>query len=241
MLTLAVDTASAQGGIALLDGDVSLACRFFQGPAGHAVLLPQICQQLLQEVGWQPKDLQLLAINNGPGAFAGLRIGAAFAQGFSLAHAIPIVGISTLDLLAAQCPCTSNWISVLVDARRQEIFAALYQRQESGLQLLHAPGAALSPSAWISTLEQWPWPAASQLLLTGNALQAYPELLAHTWPLPSQCTPASQWIIDPALLGRLAQQQWQALPEPKALLTPLLDYQRRPDADPPVALLRPQQ
>ncbi len=234
-----MDTSAAQGSIALLDGDHLLAQHTFQGSTGHAVLLPQLCQQLLDGAGWQPQEIQLLAICNGPGAFAGLRIAFAFAQGFSLAHAIPIVGLSTLELLAAQCPPESDWIGVLVDARRSEIFAALYQRDNQQPLLRYGPGAALTPQNWLTALQHWPWPDGAHLTLTGNALHTYPELLHHPWPLPCQSSAAPLWSVDPALLGRLAQQKWRQLPEPKTLLTTLLDYQRRPDAEPPTSLKRP--
>jgi tRNA threonylcarbamoyl adenosine modification protein YeaZ len=234
-----MDTSAAQGSIALLDGDHLLAHHTFQDSAGHAVLLPQRCRQLLDAAGWQPKAVQLLAICNGPGAFAGLRIAFAFAQGFSLAHQIPIVGLSTLDLLAAQCPPESDWISVLVDARRNEIFAALYQQVNQQPLLRYAPGSALAPHKWLDALQHWDWPDGARLTVTGNALHAYPALTHHdAWPLPCQSSDPLLWPVDPVRLGQLAQHKWQQLPEPKALLTTLLDYQRRPDAEPPAALKR---
>ncbi len=232
-----MDTAAAQGSIALLDGERLLARESFQGAAGHAVLLPQVCEDLLHTVGWQAAEVELLAVCSGPGAFAGLRIAFGFAQGFSLAHAIPIIGLNTLDLLAAQCADEADWLAVVVDARRQELFAALYQRQGGQLHRRHAPGSALSPQVWCEQLARWPWPANNRLTWTGNGLQSYPTMIQQPWPLPCQQSDPSLWSIDPASLGRLAQQRWHATPSPKPLLTTLLDYQRRPDADPPAPLL----
>ena len=240
--TLSMDTAAPVGSVALLAGEALLAQDHFQGAAGHAVLLPERLAALLVQTGCACAALELIAVTMGPGSFAGLRIALGCAKGISLAQGTPIVGVSNLDLLAAGTGRLAGWVSVVVDARRGEIFAALY-RLEQGIAHRHsAPDTALSPAQWAHTLADMPVLQQEPLCWTGSGLPPYAELWRTALPVPWETTPEAAWTGDPFLLGLLgqrlfAQQQAtaQLSPEGSAALCPdltmRLDYQRRPDAE----------
>lgn len=236
--TLSMDTAAQVGSVALLAGSHRLAHHHFQGVVGHAVLLPQSVAHLLAQEGVSCADLDLIVVTIGPGAFAGLRIALGYAKGMALVQGTPVVGISNLDLLAAGTRRQEGWISVVVDARRGEIFAALY-RLEKGVPYKHtAPNKAQSPAAWATMLANMPDLQQEPLCLTGTGLGPYADIFQQVLMRPFDVTPESDWIADPFLLGLLGQQHFCQTPSALHVqnavspdFTMLLDYQRRPDAE----------
>ncbi|MDR2142528.1 MAG: tRNA (adenosine(37)-N6)-threonylcarbamoyltransferase complex dimerization subunit type 1 TsaB [Deltaproteobacteria bacterium] len=138
MLVLAWDTATPVLELALVrfgpNGQMEVLGHYLgDGQASHgSVLAPQV-QALLRAVGVTPGEVALLAVGLGPGSFTGLRVGLALAKGLSLATGRPSVGISSLELLAAQAPQGARLVAPLIDARHREIFWALYQAGPRGL------------------------------------------------------------------------------------------------------------
>jgi tRNA threonylcarbamoyladenosine biosynthesis protein TsaB len=134
VLTLALDTTTKAGSVAVMEGDRLLAV--IQGNAGrtHGERLPGEIEAVLRLAGVTPRELGLLAVATGPGAFTGLRIGLAAIQGLAMVIDRPVVGVSALDALAAfvlegadsSMPVVAPWM----DAQRGEVFAAFYSRDE---------------------------------------------------------------------------------------------------------------
>jgi tRNA threonylcarbamoyladenosine biosynthesis protein TsaB len=137
VITLALDTTTAAGSVAVRRDGRLLAER--AGPPGvpHARRLPGEILDLLEGCGVPLLDVSLYAVASGPGAFTGLRIGIATIQGFAFAHGRPVAGISALDALAhavrgdaaaARLPFVGGWM----DAARGEVFAALFSLADGG-------------------------------------------------------------------------------------------------------------
>ncbi len=101
----------------------------------HSTHLTVLIEQLLANTGYQLADLAAVAVSDGPGSYTGLRIGAAAAKGLCFALDIPLVAVSTLRALAAQVAAGTarpeNWLFCpMLDARRQEVYAAIYTHEE---------------------------------------------------------------------------------------------------------------
>ena len=104
---LAIDTSSAQGGIAWYDGS-RLSLRSWPAERSHTTTLLAEIHHLLDGDGLGPRDIAAIAIAIGPGAFTGLRVGIGAAKGVHLATGVPLIGISTLEATAlpfAACGC----------------------------------------------------------------------------------------------------------------------------------------
>lgn len=129
MRVLAVDTTSARGSVAVVEGDDILAELRISSATGHSTrLLPGIAF-LLDSLGLAPTDLDGFAVTSGPGSFTALRVGIATVQGLALASARPGLGVSALDVLAARVVGSADTIVSLMNAYRGDAFAAFYDRE----------------------------------------------------------------------------------------------------------------
>ena len=139
MNILAIDSATEACSVALLREDGERFGEFDIAPREHTRLLPEMMRRVLAESAVSKSMLSHCAFSNGPGAFTGIRIGAAQAQGIGVGLKIPLLPISTLAVLAQTCFDRHHYNNALValDARMQEIYWAIYQRDENGCASLN--------------------------------------------------------------------------------------------------------
>ncbi len=134
MNILALDTSTEACSAALHRADGELFREFAIEPRQHNRLLPQMISRVLDAAGLQRRELSHCAFTNGPGAFTGIRIAAAQAQGIAIGLGIPLLPVSTLAVLAQvgidKTGCSAPLVAL--DARMNEIYWALY-RAEQGL------------------------------------------------------------------------------------------------------------
>ncbi len=138
MNILAIDTSTEACSAALLRADGQVFSEFEVAPRQHTRLLPAMMDRVLMAAGIPKNSISHCAFANGPGAFTGIRIAAAQAQGIGIALGIPLLPISTLAVLAQTAidRYGCNMPLVALDARMQEIYWALYQRDDKDLARL---------------------------------------------------------------------------------------------------------
>ena len=133
MKILALDTATAATAVALLDSASGTTVdRRDDPPAGarprHTARLLSLVAEAMGEAGWHWADVDRIAVGVGPGTFTGLRIGIATAQALARTRGIDLVGVSTLQSLAAAVTpddaTEADGVLGVIDARRREVFAA---------------------------------------------------------------------------------------------------------------------
>lgn len=142
MRVLAVDTTSARGSLAVVEGDEILGELRVSAPTGHSTrLLPGIAF-LLDSLGLAPSDLDGFAVTSGPGSFTSLRVGMATVQGLALGAGRPSLSVSALDVLAARIAGSADTLVALMNAYRGDVFAGFYDRdaRPRGPAVLAAPG-----------------------------------------------------------------------------------------------------
>jgi tRNA threonylcarbamoyladenosine biosynthesis protein TsaB len=136
---LAIETSSRRGSVAILEGEQCVARLEHEQANSHAERLLPLLERLLAEAGWPKSSVDRLGVGVGPGSFTGLRVGIALAEGLSVGLDRPLIGVGSLWAMAAGAlterpgPCCA-----LLDARREELFAAVYDAQG---QELAAPAA----------------------------------------------------------------------------------------------------
>ncbi len=128
MKILAVDTALGACSAAILDGETIVARRWTAMVRGHAEALAPMVSDVLGESRMGLADFNRLAVTTGPGTFTGQRVGLAFMRGLRLALDRPLVGITTLAAMAAaaRTECEARFIAVVHDAKRGEVYGAVF-------------------------------------------------------------------------------------------------------------------
>ena len=161
-------------------------------------LAPAI-KRLLQEVGWKPADVELVAVTIGPGSFTGLRLGLATAKTFAYAVGANILGVGTLETIAAAAPEHASPLSVAVDAQRGDVVAGEFQMGPDGWFLASGPPRLMPSSAWLASL-------SPETYVSGPALRRYADHVpSHAIVLPDEL-----WSPSAAQVGRLAVRDWTA-------------------------------
>uniref|UniRef100_UPI004056C468 tRNA (adenosine(37)-N6)-threonylcarbamoyltransferase complex dimerization subunit type 1 TsaB n=1 Tax=Candidatus Electronema sp. TaxID=2698783 RepID=UPI004056C468 len=129
-LILSIETAAGCGSVALTRGGVSngrlIAEAAVHAETSHSRQLLGSVEWVMQAVGISWSDLDAIAVSIGPGSFTGLRIGLAAAKGIVFAAGKPLVCVPTLDAVALSCPLVDGPLWCVMDARKQEVYAACY-------------------------------------------------------------------------------------------------------------------
>jgi tRNA threonylcarbamoyladenosine biosynthesis protein TsaB len=134
VLILALDTCDARGSVALLRDESLLHAEPHTTTEDYSSWLLPAVAHVLTSAGLTLRDIDLYAVAAGPGSFTGVRVGLTTAKAWSEVHGRPIAAVSRLEAIAAQSTGASPFVSAFIDARRNQIFAALYRRQAASLQ-----------------------------------------------------------------------------------------------------------
>lgn len=127
MRSLGIETSTPTGSVALVENQRVVYRLEHDEPSAHAERILPLVGRCLAEAGWRRGDLERIAVGIGPGSFVGLRVGIALAQGLGLGLAIPVLGVGSLQSLAHAVPGAEGGSRLaLLDARRDELFAAAY-------------------------------------------------------------------------------------------------------------------
>jgi tRNA threonylcarbamoyladenosine biosynthesis protein TsaB len=135
MMLLAIDTSTRAMGVALYDGLQILSEMTWISNNHHTIALASSVEQTLGQVGVEVGDLQVVGVAIGPGSFTGLRIGLALAKGLALSNRIPIIGLQTLDILAAALPVYPDGkLAAVLEAGRNRLAVGWYESRNGEWQ-----------------------------------------------------------------------------------------------------------
>jgi len=171
-LILAVDTATPCSTVALTSGTREegriVASLSFTGRVSHSRRLFTAIDYLLREAEVDWSSIAAIAVSMGPGSFTGLRIGMATAKGLVAATGKTLLGVSTLDSLAAKC-LSPRLICPVLDARKKEVYAAFYRCNGRGMVEPAGEMAVVAPEKLAANIDE-------PVVLIGDGAVAYREL-----------------------------------------------------------------
>ena len=129
-----IETSTALCSAALLEGDAVTAMRVSDTPRSHASMTAPFVKEILEERGLRVQDCDAVCLSMGPGSYTGLRVGSSTAKGLCFGAGIPLLAVGTLDVLAAQAiaeglPDGCKYIVPMIDARRMEVYTAVYSAE----------------------------------------------------------------------------------------------------------------
>ncbi len=131
-MLLAIDTATARASIALHDGQTLRSECTWEAVNRHTTTLAARIAQMLEASGCAPASVTAVAVCIGPGSYTGVRIGVALAKGLAVAQHLPLVGVPTLDILAAAQPADTRPLYAAFAAGRQRAGVARYRWGDEG-------------------------------------------------------------------------------------------------------------
>jgi len=168
MLILAVDTTAPSGSVALLEDDALLGEANIESAATHSARLLRSVDFLLGAYGRDVRAVDAFAVATGPGSFTGIRIGIGVVKSLAFASGKPVAPVSTLLALAVKLAAGGpRFVCPLLDAKKEEIYAALFETRKAGLAEL-IPQGAYTPDAFFARL-----PARRVIAFAGSGLIAY--------------------------------------------------------------------
>lgn len=139
-MILAIDTATDWVGVALHDGGAVLAEFGWRSRRTQTIELAPAVAQLWARTGVGPTELNAVAVAVGPGSYTGLRVGLALAKGLALGQKLPLVGVPTLDIIAAAVPRHETDLVALAQAGRTRLWAGQYSwRDKRGWEAVGDP------------------------------------------------------------------------------------------------------
>jgi tRNA threonylcarbamoyladenosine biosynthesis protein TsaB len=139
MLILGIETATAQVSVAIGGHEGVIALFEVARGRRHAEILAPAIDFVCRQADIELAEFGVIAVDTGPGLFTGMRVGLASAKALAQALRIPMIGISSLDLLAFPCRHTDRVVVPVIDARKGEVFWAMYRQVPGGLQQVAPP------------------------------------------------------------------------------------------------------
>lgn len=200
MRVLGLETSTLSGSVAVYDpnADVALARSLTPEQRTAQSLAPTV-RDLLADIGWQPGDIELIAVTVGPGSFTGLRAGVTMAKTLGYATSSSVIGVNTLAVMADQATPRSTRIWAVLDAQRQQLFAALFDNSTPTRPYESDATSICDRDTWLGQLQNGD--VASGAGLT--------PLLSEL-PTNTVVSPEEVWHPTALTVARLGLEQYQA-------------------------------
>ncbi len=177
MVVLGIDTATAVASVGLVRGGKLLAEESRRAVSGHTEILLPLIADLLAQSSMSLAELSGIGVSIGPGSFTGLRVALSTVKGFAYALGHRVVGVSTLEALAHTVKDWEGLVCPLLDARKHEVYAALFHRDWHGRLERLTPDLVLTPHALLERI-------TAPCLFLGDGVDPYGQLIRE------QCQPA---------------------------------------------------
>jgi tRNA threonylcarbamoyladenosine biosynthesis protein TsaB len=173
MTILAIDTSNYTLGVALLDNEKVLGEYITNLKVNHSIRAMPAIQSLMKDCGIQPKQLSKIVVAKGPGSYTGVRIGVSIGKTLAWSLNIPLVGVSSLEILAASVGrYFTGYVVPLFDARRGQIYTGLYQYQNGQISSILQDQNVLTTD-WVEILKSYDQP----ILFAGTDLPIHQEVI----------------------------------------------------------------
>lgn len=223
MLILGLESATAQVGCAVGGHEGVLASSHSARGKRHAENLTPSIEFVCRQARIELSEISCVAVDHGPGLFTGLRVGVASGKAIAQALKVPMIAVSSLDLLAFPLRFAERRIAAVVDARRNEVFWALYQPVPGGVQQVSEPRVS-TPAELAAELLA----VGDETLLVGDGAVRYADVLGGRTDIEiaggDHQYPSARSLVQLAH-ARALREEWVRPHEIELL------YLRKPDAE----------
>lgn len=169
---LNIETATTNCSVSLSkEGETFILKEDYGNGYSHAERLHVYIEEVLEQVNLSLKDIDAIAISKGPGSYTGLRIGVSTAKGLCFAADKPLISISTLEALSHQVKATDGIIIPMLDARRMEVYSAVFDANHK--QIRDVQAEVLDEASFVDYL------ANGKVYFIGNGVEKTKTLISH--------------------------------------------------------------
>ena len=152
-IILCLETATTNCSVSVaVDGEVKAIREENNQKFSHAEKLHVFIEEVLTEANINKSDIDAVAVSKGPGSYTGLRIGVSAAKGLCFALDVPLISTPTLEVLAQQVKEPNSYIIPLLDARRMEVYSAVYSEEKK--QIRETKAEILNENSFLEFLEK---------------------------------------------------------------------------------------
>ena len=169
MKLICLDTCTRALSVAAMQDGALVSAMWHRAQVNHSVLLMPMLSQMLETLGWDAKDVDFWAAVSGPGSFTGVRIGVSSVRALAHGWKKPVVSVNTLEALAMSFPMECALVVPLLDARRDQVYAAAYD-MTSGFPKEVMPPCAASLDDFLKRL-----PEQAAIRFVGDGATAHEE------------------------------------------------------------------
>lgn len=201
-ILLTLQTAVPAGSLAVTAGRRLLAEINLDGAGTPTEWLLPTIEDLLRKAGLDMARVDAVAAVRGPGSFTGLRVGLATAKGLAMAAGCPLLGVSSLKCLAMQVPYAALPVCAMIDARKKEVYAAVY-RWEAGQPRQMGDERVIAPEALIEEL-------SGEVLFVGGGASVYRTLIVRRMADRAHFAPALLNYPRAGAAAALALGEWES-------------------------------
>jgi tRNA threonylcarbamoyladenosine biosynthesis protein TsaB len=199
-MLLAVDTSTAQVGLAIYDGSQVISEYAWRSRQHHTVELAPAIFDLLRRCSLTIEDVHVLGVARGPGSFTSLRVGLSLVKGLAVSRHLPLIGIPTLDVLAAAQPPSKLPLLVAIQAGRGRLAVGWYKSSKDGWRA-RGPARVVTAKALADEVK-------SPVVVCGELTSEDRQKLVEKSEI--HLVSPAQSVRRPAVLAELAWTRWQA-------------------------------
>jgi tRNA threonylcarbamoyladenosine biosynthesis protein TsaB len=222
MKILALETATMTGSIAIMEEEELIAEVRINIKVAHAERLMPSIDWLLKASHVSVEEIDAFAVSIGPGSFTGLRIGLSTAKGFSYATKKPLVPVPTLDAFARTLPFSPYYICPMLDARKKEVYTALYKWEDKLCKKI-IPETAIKPEDFLKEIK-------GKILFAGDGAKIYKALIVDILKDRAVFAPRARMSPSASTVAEIAIEKLkQGISTDPVGLTPF--YIRRSEAE----------
>jgi tRNA threonylcarbamoyladenosine biosynthesis protein TsaB len=201
MTILAIDTSNYALGVALIEENQVLGEYITNLKKNHSVRIMPAIQTLMKDCERVPADLTKIVVAKGPGSYTGVRIGVTIAKTLAWTLNIPLVGVSSLEILAAGIGrYFDGYVSPLFDARRGQVYTGLYQYQNGDLLAVKEDRLVMLDN-WAELLKE----SGKSILFVGNDLLIHQAAIQATLGSQAVFAPITEYNPRPSVLALLGK------------------------------------
>lgn len=204
MKVMGIETATGLGGVALIEGNTLRAEYRVDMTMMHAERLMVLVDRVLGDTGISLEDLDGLAVSIGPGSFTGLRVGVNTVKGFVAEKPVPVAAVPTLEALAWNVSTGGHLVCPMLDAKKGEVYAALFSSETGGDLKRMADDQVISPEALCERLLR---PHALACVFLGDGASRYGEVLQKRLGPRALFAPPPLSGVLPSMVARLGLKQ----------------------------------